>query len=55
MPLSNPPEPGTVLGPVKTWPGEDADGGGAGVAASLDRACARLPKRSTGRDEGKLC
>jgi hypothetical protein len=53
MPHPNPHEPGAVLGPVKTWPGEGGDDGGASATASLDWACARLPKQSAGRDERK--
>jgi transposase len=47
------PNPGAVLGPVKVWPGRGGDRGYAAATANLDQPCARLPRRSAGRDEGK--
>ena len=54
MPRPNMPESGAVLGFVKAWSGKDGDFGDDGTTASLDRACARSPRKSTGRDEGKV-
>ena len=45
-------ERGTVLGTVKTWPGNAGARTAATATASLDAPCARRPAQRAGRDEG---